>query len=137
VGSKAASGTTTIIELGITVPNLSGYAIFENDKLVRAVFINLNAWLRRDEGVRGRDVYHIDFTPNSTEDATGRDSRMKPISVKRLNIGYASDTKNLTWGGQDWETTEFLASGKEVVETKSLNEGVDIRETEAVLVWFW
>jgi hypothetical protein len=29
----------------------------------------------------------------------------------------------------------FLVDGKEVFETRSWDEGVDIRETEAVLVW--
>ena len=132
VGSAAASGNTKIVELEISAPNLSGYAIFEMGKLVRAVFINLNAWLKSDEGVQERNVYHIDLGFASTDSYTSA----KEIRVKRLDIGYADDTSNLTWGGQSWETPTFSVSGKEVYETISPDEGVDIRDTEAVLVCF-
>ena len=135
VGSKAASGTTKIVELDISSPNLSGYAIFEADKLVRAVFVNLNAWLKSDEGVRERDAYHIDLGFASGGYGHGEDTK-REIKVKRLHIGYADDTSNLTWGGQSWETPEFLVSGKEDIERNSLDKGVDIKETEAILVWF-
>lgn len=133
VGRRAASGTTKIVELEISTPNLSGYAIFEMGKPVRAVFINLNAWLRDDEGVRERSAYHINLGFASTDDA---ELAARKIKVKRLIIGYGDDTSNLTWGGQSWETPMFLVDGKEVLETRSWDEGVDIRESEAVLVWF-
>ena len=134
VGGEAASGTTKIVELDISSPNLSGYAIFEADRLVRAVFVNLNAWLKSDEGVRERDAYHIDLGFASSY-GYGEDAK-KEIKVKRLDIGYADDIANLTWGGQSWETPEFLVSGEEDIETNSLDKGVDIKETEAILVWF-
>lgn len=136
VGILAALGTTNITELDISAPNLSGYAIYEMGKPVRAVFVNLNAFLRSDEGVRERSVYHIDLGFASTNDTGKPDSVGKEIRIKRLNIGYADDTSNLTWGGQSWETPEFLVSGEEVFETQPLSEGVNLRETEAVLVWF-
>ena len=132
----AASGTTEIVELELSAPNLSGYAIYETGRLVRAVFVNLDAWLKSDEGVRERSVYHIDLGFTSVDAAETFGSGGKEVRVKRLNIGYADDTSNLAWGGQSWETPEFLVSGEEVVEIKSWDEGVDIRETEAVLVWF-
>ena len=133
VGRKAALGTTKVVELDISAPNLSGYVIFEMDEPVRAVFINLNGWLKGDEVVRERSAYHIDLS-FASEDCL--DSTPKEIRVKRLDIGYADDTRNLTWGGQSWETPEFLVSGEEVFETKLWDEGVDIMETEAILVWF-
>ena len=136
VGCEAASGTTEIVELELSAPNLSGYAIYEKGKLVRAVFVNLNAWLKSDEGVRERSAYHIDFGFSSIADAEKFGSAGKKIKVKRLNIGYADDTSDLTWGGQSWETPEFLVSGEEVYERVSWEEGVDIRETEAILAWF-
>ena len=136
VGCEAASGTTKIVELELSAPNLSGYAIYENGKLVRAVFVNLNAWLKSDEGVRERSVHHIDLCFTSIDDAKKSGSAGKKIRVKRLDIGYADDTSDLTWGGQSWETPEFLVSGEEVFETRSWEEGVDIRETEAILVQF-
>lgn len=132
----AASGTTKLVELELSAPNLSGYAIYEAGEPVRAVFVNLNAWLKSDEGVRERSVYHIDLGFTSNADEKTFDSAEKEIRVKRLNIGYADDTSNLTWGGQSWETPEFLVSEEEVFETGSWDEGVDIRETEAILVWF-
>lgn len=135
VGRDAASGTTEIVELELSAPNLSGYAIFEEGKAVRAVFVNLNAWLKSDEGVRERSVYHIDLGFVSA-DGTEAPGSPKEIKVKRLDIGYADNTSDLKWGGQSWETPEFLVSGKEVFETKPWDEGVDIRETEAVMVWF-
>jgi len=136
VGCEAGSGTTKIAELEISAPNLSGYVIFEMDKPARAVFINLNPWLRDDEGVRERSVYHIDLGFASADDGEMLGPAPKEIRVKRLDIGYADDTSNLNWGGQSWETPEFLVSGEEVFETRSWEEGVEIRETEAVLVWF-
>lgn len=135
MGNKAASGKTKIVELDISAPNLSGYAIFEMDRPVRAVFINLNAWLKADEGVRERNSYHIDLS-FACEDYRVLNSAPKEIRVKRLDIGYADDTRSLTWGGQSWETPEFLVSGEEVFETKLWEDGVDVEETEAIMVWF-
>ena len=132
----AASGTTKLVELELSAPNLSGYAIYEAGKLVRAVFVNLNTWVKDDEGVRERGTYHIDFGFTSVVGEKTFESAGKEVRVKRLNVAYADDTANLTWGGQSWETPEFLVSGKEVFETGSWDKGVDIRETEAVLVWF-
>jgi hypothetical protein len=132
----AASGTTKIVELELSAPNLSGYAIYEKGKLVRAVFVNLNGWLKSDEGVRERGVYHIDLCFTLIGDRKKFDPAGKKVRVKRLNIGYADDTSGLRWGGQSWETREFLVSGEEVIERRTWEEGVDIKETEAVLVWF-
>ena len=128
----AASGTTKIVELELSAPNLSGYAIYEAGKPVRAVFVNLNAWVKDDEGIRERSTYHIDLGATST---VGEEPTRREIRVKRLNVSYADDTANLTWGGQSWETPEFLVSGKEEFETTSWDQGVDIRESEAILVW--
>jgi len=135
VGREAASGATTIVELELSAPNLSGYAIYETGKLARAVFVNLNAWLRSDEGIRERSVYHIDlgFTATDTAETI---SSARGVRIKRLDIEYADDTSKLRWGGQSWETPMFLVEGKEEFETKGLDEGIDIRETEAILVWF-
>jgi len=137
VGRVAGSGTTEVVELALSASDLSGYAIYEKGKLVRAVFINLNAWLKSDEGVRERSAYHIDFCFISIADGKKLDSaRRERIRVKRLDVGYADNTSGLKWGGQSWETPEFLVSGEEDIETVSWEEGVDIKETEAILVWF-
>jgi len=136
VGRAAASGTTKIVELEISEPNLSGYVIYEMDKPVRAVFVNLDGWLKSDEGVRERGVYHIDWSFVFADGGEASCLDSNKIRLKRLDIAYADDTSGLTWGGQSWETPQFLVSGEEVFETKSWDEGIDIRETEAVLVWF-
>ena len=133
VGGMAASGKTKIVELELSAPNLSGYAIYEAGKPVRAVFVNLNAWVKDNEGVRERSTYHIDL---GAAPIVGKKPARKDIRVKRLNVAYADDTANLTWGGQSWETPEFLVSGKEVFERTTWDKGVDIRESEAILVWF-
>ena len=137
VGRGAASGTTEVVELELSASDLSGYAIYEKGKLVRAVFINLNAWLKSDEGVRERSVYHIDLCFISIADGKKVESgNRERIRVKRLDIGYADDTSGLRWGGQSWETPEFSVSGEGDIEMMSWEEGVDIKETEAILVWF-
>jgi hypothetical protein len=135
VGRMAASGTTKIVELELSAPNLSGYAIYEAGKPVRAVFVNLNAWVKDDEGVRERSTYHIDLGSTSIVGEKTLESARREMRVKRLNVAYADETANLTWGGQSWETAEFLVSGKEELERTSWDKGVDVRESEAILVW--
>ena len=69
------SGSTRIVELTVNNPQISGYAAFEDDVLVRAVFINLNAFTT---GTRGS--VHLAF------DFSGHGKRPASIVVKRLSI---------------------------------------------------
>jgi hypothetical protein len=49
---------------------------------------------------------------------------------------YADDTSGLTWGGQSYETNDAQPDGSVSTETTLVGAGVDIRDTEAVLVTF-
>lgn len=48
----------------------------------------------------------------------------------------ASDTAGLTWGGQTYETKDGKVSGTLNVATVSVSEGVDVSDTEVVLLSF-
>lgn len=49
---------------------------------------------------------------------------------------YADDISGLTWGGQSYETSDARPDGDVSTETVLVTAGVDIRDTEAVLVTF-
>lgn len=49
---------------------------------------------------------------------------------------HADDTSGVTWGGQSYETSDALVSGKETTETRSVSAGVDVSDTEVVLLNF-
>jgi hypothetical protein len=58
------------------------------------------------------------------------------MSVKRLAIGHADDASGLTWGGQSYETSDARANGTEITDQSSVSNGVDIKDTEVVLLNF-
>ncbi|KAG2149006.1 glycoside hydrolase family 79 protein [Suillus bovinus] len=122
-----SSGATEAVEISIDENNISGYAFYEYSRLSKAVFINTIAYL---SGAGARNSTHIDFsftdfgnTPNN-------------MCVKTLKIGYASDTSNLTWGGQTYETSDGRVSGPLIVDVLPIGSGVDLQDTEAILVTF-
>ncbi|KAF8072084.1 glycoside hydrolase family 79 protein [Lyophyllum atratum] len=122
------SGSTRAVELSIDDIRIAGYAFFEGTKLVRALFINSNAFLR---GASTRASTHLDLS------FTGTGRAPTTVSVKRLKIGHADDQSGLTWGGQSYETSgDGRPSGPVVMQTGSVSAGVDITATEAVLVSF-
>ena len=49
---------------------------------------------------------------------------------------YADDTSGLTWGGQSYETSDALVSGVETTEIALISAGVDLHDTEVVLLNF-
>lgn len=122
-----SSGTTQAAEISIDENNVSGYAFYEYGSLSKAVFINTIAYF---SGAGVRNSTHIDFSFTGT----GHASNM--MSVKTLKIGYASDTANLTWGGQTYETSDGRVSGPLFVDILPISSGVDLQETEAILVTF-
>ncbi|KAG1882085.1 glycoside hydrolase family 79 protein [Suillus subluteus] len=122
-----SSGTTQAVEISIDEDNVSGYAFYENGSLSKAVFINLIAYF---SGAGARNSTHIDFS------FSGSGYTANNMSVKTLNIGYASDTTNLTWGGQTYETSDGRVSGSLTVDVLPISSGVDLQETEAILVTF-
>jgi hypothetical protein len=122
-----SSETTQAIEIHIDEDNVSGYAFYEHGILSKAVFINLAAYLP-DAGARNST--HIDFS------FTGPGYAPDDMCVKTLEIGYASDTANLTWGGQTYETSDGRVSGPLTVDVLPTCSGLDLQETEAILVTF-
>ena len=49
---------------------------------------------------------------------------------------YADDTSGLTWGGQSYETSDALVSGVETTDITVVSAGVDLHDTEVILLNF-
>ncbi|KAF4596450.1 Glycoside hydrolase family 79 protein [Pleurotus pulmonarius] len=122
-----STGSSQAVELSVDDPTVSGYAFFEGGKLVRALFINLKAFLA-SSATRGVVHVSLGFAETST--------RASNITIKRLAIEHADDTSGLTWGGQTYETSNGRKSGTLMTSTGSIQSGFDIHDTEAVLVTF-
>ncbi|KAK7021937.1 hypothetical protein VNI00_017166 [Paramarasmius palmivorus] len=118
-------GSTKVSEIAVNNSRIAGYAFYEADELARAVFINSEAFLS-DSTNRSR--VHLDFAFAGTTATT--------MSVKRLSIGHADDTSGLLWGGQTYETPDGRVSGTLSEEQVSTEAGVDLAETEVILVKF-
>ena len=132
-----STGSSTLVELNVSDSNVSGYAVFEGDSLVRAVFINLDAWLTSSTGTR--PSVHIDLGFATGANATQNEVKAfanRSASLKRLVIDHAEDTEGLKWAGQSYETSDVSPEGSLVAEQVQLEKGFDIRSTEAVLVEF-
>ena len=133
-----SSGNAKISELTVWDDNVSGYAAYENGKLVRAVFINLDAWLQSSVG--SRPSVHIDPILYWSEDSSVANDaaawKNRKAQGRRIIINHADDIQNLTWGGQSWETSDIRPKGRPVVEKVDLGSGFDLRSTEAILLSF-
>ncbi|KAM5531319.1 hypothetical protein V8D89_015034 [Ganoderma adspersum] len=125
-----STGTSALVELDVGDTDVSGYAAFEEGVLVRAVFVNLHAWLLSSTG--DRPSVHVDLG-FAGGDFLLQDRR---ASLKRLVIDHADDTEGLIWAGQSYENSKVSPEGRLVTEEVDLGEGFDIRSTEAVLVEF-
>jgi hypothetical protein len=53
-----------------------------------------------------------------------------------LDDRHADDTTGLTWGGQTYETSDARVSGTLQVTNVDVASGVDIQETEVVMLCF-
>jgi len=49
---------------------------------------------------------------------------------------HANDATGLTWGGQSYETSDARVKGTPKLEIVDVSAGVDIRETEVVMLSF-
>lgn len=122
------TGKAQVLELSIDHPQIAGYAFYENGSLTRAVFINSKAYLP-ESAVRTSVHLDLSFT-------TALHQLPGLMKVKRLVIGRATDASGLTWGGQSYETRNGRVSDHLNVETRPVEQGLDIQETEAVLLTF-
>ena len=108
--------------------------------LRRAVFINLEAWLQSSEASgQQRPSVHIDLIP--TLSAGGTNAQMDSLrrgkaEARRIVIQHADDISGLTWAGQSYENNNIQPSGRPIVEKVNLQDGIDLRATEAVLISF-
>ncbi|KAK0455621.1 glycoside hydrolase family 79 protein [Desarmillaria tabescens] len=122
------SGHTQAAELSIDNPRISGYAFYEDGVLARAVLINSQAYMK-DQST-SRSSIHLDL------DFSGEGQLPTSVRVKRLAIGHADDDSGLTWGGQTYETDDARAQGELEIETIQVASGLDMVETEAILLSF-
>lgn len=122
------SGQTQAVELSIDNSRIAGYAFYEEGVLVRAVLINSQAYLKAQ--TTPRSSIHLDLG------FSGNGQLPTAIQVKRLAIGHADDDSGLTWGGQTYETSDARAQGELEIETIQVASGLDIAETEVVLLSF-
>jgi len=123
-----SSGSAKGVELDIDDTRLSGYAFYERGTLKRAVLINSQAYLSTDTGARSSK--HVSFSFN------GSGQSPKTVTIKRLAIKHADDASGLTWGGQSFETTDAKPRGAVSTQIVNVDAGVDIAETEAVMLTF-
>ena len=117
-----------VLEISINLARLSGYAFYGKDgSLKKALLINSQAWLAGSTGQRGSQRVDWDFRGPSIP---------KSMSVKRLSVAHADDTSGLTWGGQTYETSDGRVSGTLNTTTVPTASGVDLEDTEVVLLTF-
>ncbi|PPQ90810.1 hypothetical protein CVT25_012130 [Psilocybe cyanescens] len=121
------TGNTRAVELTINNARISGYAFYEEATLARAVLINSQAFFTTD--TTSRTSTHIDLAISGTGSPT-------KMTVKRLFVPHADDTTGLTWGGQTYETSDAKVSETLQVQTANVSDGVDIHETEVVMLSF-
>ncbi|KAI9450139.1 hypothetical protein BJY52DRAFT_1155314 [Lactarius psammicola] len=120
------SGLTRITELKINDSRVSGYAFFEGTALVRALFINLNVFTSATRG-----SVHIDLN------LSGSGEHPTTVTIKRLSVPTANATKGVIWGGQTYETTDGKVAGTLATKTVPVSQGINIRDTEVVLLTFF
>lgn len=60
----------------------------------------------------------------------------RKVKVKRLDIGYADDENGIKWGGQTYETEDGRIDGELVEPEQNMEDGIEIRATEVVLLTF-
>ncbi|KAI0676340.1 glycoside hydrolase family 79 protein [Trametes maxima] len=124
------SDNSRIVELTVDDNNVTGYAVFEGDRLVRAAFVNLHAWLSGSTGER--PSVHFDFD----NFAGAGSARREDVTVRRLAIGHADDVEGLQWAGQSFETADVRPVGQVVQERVPVSRGVDLRASEAIVLIF-
>lgn len=119
---------SSVVELQIDDASLSGFAIFENTSLKRAVLIDSTAFLSSSSGLRA--------SRNITLSFNGSAPHPTDVSIKRLAIGFADDTTGIKWGGQSFETSDSRPSGELQLETVSVQSSISLTATEAILLTF-
>ncbi|KAF5327444.1 hypothetical protein D9619_004448 [Psilocybe cf. subviscida] len=123
-----SSGNTRVIELTFNDTRVSGYAFYEGTSLARAVIINSQAFFTTSNA-SSRGTKHIDLNLSGSKPPTS-------MTVKRFSIPHADDTTGLRWAGQTYETSDGRVSGTVAMDKTPVSNGVDIQDTEAVMLSF-
>ncbi|KAG6812433.1 hypothetical protein H0H92_002899 [Tricholoma furcatifolium] len=137
------TGRSQVVEISIDDDNVSGYGIYENHVLVRAVFINSEAYLSTDTN---RTSTHIDlgFVVEQAKIKTPVSMTLKRLAIEcvpfasltsvevhtELPSSLATDVSGLTWGGQTYETPDGRVANAPQTQTLPVSSGIDISETE-------
>ncbi|KAH7108203.1 hypothetical protein BKA62DRAFT_781574 [Auriculariales sp. MPI-PUGE-AT-0066] len=121
------TGRATVAEIVADDAHIAGYAIYEGQKLVRAIFLNAEAWTASSTGTRPSVRLQLAF---------GAKGAPTKAIAKRLVIERADDLSGVTWGGLSFETPLGLPSGGVKTELVELSDGLLISATEAVLLSF-
>lgn len=121
-------GSLKIAELSVPNDNIGGYAAYENGVLVRAVFINNNAYFADSTGPRPYQTISLS--------CLGKGLLPTIVQVRRLTIAHADDTSGVTFAGRSYETASGLPSGSDKFELVHGASGIKISDTEAVLLTF-
>jgi hypothetical protein len=116
------SGQSTIQEISIADTKVSGYAIYEKNKLVRVVLINGNLYLSSDSQPRSQATVSLQGLPANAR-----------IQAKRLTIPSADATTGNIWAGQSFETVSGRPSGRLLTEVVHASN-ITISATEVVLL---
>jgi hypothetical protein len=84
------SGCTHAVELKINNSQISGYAFYDGTRLVRAVFINSNAFLQSNTATRTSVHLELGFTGSGSRGPTS-------FTVKRLAVGWVTIKIFVQW----------------------------------------
>ena len=150
LGQTWSNGTgvgklTRAVEVAIDHPQVAGYAFYDNTTegstwRWKLLLINLLTYLRNQGNTtRGapRGKVHIDLSFSVTNSSFVLASPIpQAMAIKRLAIPYADDTSGITWGGQTYETSNGIVSRKSKIEKNVVATGVDLWDTEAILIYF-
>ena len=149
LNGTAVGQPTRAVEVAIDHPKITGYAFYYSTmegrvwQVSKLLLINLQAYLRNQGNTSTSHPYaprgkvHVDLSFSAPNVSFVHASPSpQAMTIKRLSIPYADDTSGLTWGGQTYETSNGLVSGKLKLEMSFVAGGVDLWDTEAILIYF-
>ncbi|TFK95850.1 hypothetical protein BDV98DRAFT_659521 [Pterulicium gracile] len=98
---------TSVSEITVSHPKISGWGSYENGKLKRAVYAHLRAYLPGSEST-ARPVEHVGL---GFDEGGPKEMIVKRLAIGSNANGYADDKSGVTWGGQTYETPDGRVAG--------------------------
>lgn len=118
---------------GVSEDHFSGYAFYKNDRLSKLALINM-----RPNYKNSTSDYTASFSLPQLAGGHGRFTRggQQKALVKRMTATHVDekDSSKVTWAGQSFKQGE--ASGEMAIESVGRDGVVNVRGSEAVLVFF-